>query len=170
MSEWHEGLSDEQIQQLKDNERCVQLIPAWMRMVFETMPFEDREYVYGSGWIADQDKYFVSSWTYRLRPDWKRPEKEKPKEKGKGEYATVAKSIDGERYCFALASGVYELCKAFSTVGFGGIEFEELPGEWHMGLRLFGERHGIVSVDYFGMGSPRLKPATPKRVRFWVEK
>lgn len=226
MTLWHEKLSDDDIQALKDNEKPFALLSNWQQEALDAMEIEDRERVNVHGWIAESGhptRY--GDITYRLRPDWKRPEKEqpkepkkepeteqvrhllttgtdqlsdeeielmiealqkilderkeKPKEQGHWEYWEIHKyrnSMMSLKTYYGIPlgdQGWTTLAQISSLVGFGGIEFEELPGEWHMGLILLdlGDDYPdkISVVDRFGMGSPRYKPATPKRVRFWAE-
>lgn len=70
-------------------------------------------------------------------------------------------------YRFMRGGIGFHLFEAYSMVGFGGIEFEECPNCWFMGLGLL-HGDGIEHMQY-DVREEKVKPATPKRVRFWVE-
>lgn len=59
----------------------------------------------------------------------------------------------------------YDLERAFSMVGFGGIQFEEST-QWFMGP-MFADPIGYTNI--LSTEDLTSKPAVPKRVRFWVE-
>lgn len=60
----------------------------------------------------------------------------------------------------------FNLHDAFSMVGFGGIQFEEWPNYWYPNF-LFVNKDGIAQDGTDAVLNN--KPATPAKVRFWVE-
>lgn len=98
---------------------------------------------------------------------------QKPKEQGRWEYCEVSLSdrLGGGRYYGVFNhDGWQSLSDAFSSVGFGGIEFEEAPGHWHMSLQMVAHDGDFqTSSRIENVTGYCLKPATPKRVRFWIE-
>lgn len=93
--------------------------------------------------------------------------------KGRWEYYDVTEyhnSMLCERKYYGISmwnQGWTTLINAASLVGFGGIEFEERPNQWFMSLQLI--EYGLRNRFLDFCGDIRVKPATPKRVRFWVE-
>ena len=76
MKKWYERLTDEQIQQLKDNQVPPGLIQSKELVdALEDMPNTDRQWWNGDYWVDDMESEFDrhSSTAYRLRPDWERP-------------------------------------------------------------------------------------------------
>jgi len=76
MRKWYEELTDEQIQQLKDNQVPPGLIQSKELVdALEDMPNTDRQWWDGKKWIPDNsfklDRH--SGLAHRLRPDWERP-------------------------------------------------------------------------------------------------
>ncbi len=178
MSDWHTELSDEQIEEMKTNSRPFGLIDKWMQTAFHGAakdPTIKLYYFEGTEW-QDHCLWTITNYycAYRLRPDWKRPEKE-PKEQGRWEYHDIKRHYSPYNDAYwgiGRGEGGWDtLSSAINcVVGFGGIEFAEVPGHWYMFLGLLSESgNGIVNADYYGMGSPRYKPATPSRCRFWIE-
>lgn len=171
MSEWHEGLTDEHIEQLKNNERPLGLCPCWMRVALIDMPNSDLQ-VYFNGWKRKPETLCIVERldrTYRLRPDWNRPEKTK---QGRWEYCEVfvtpteiGFTRQGMSYHFMCDEIEFGLAARENIVGFGGIEFKEEPGKFYgeiMGVNASGETVYLDSLDC-------VRPATPNRVRFFVE-
>ena len=151
MGNWYDNLSDEQIQQLKDNEYPFGLYGnGWMRDVFEAMPYADREYFGEYRWKSDGSDMFMEVWVYRLRRDWQRP---KPEMVGRWEYLEVD-VINNRNWLVRHLYSTRALSETMGMIGFGGIEFKEWPGVWYM--------HPMLDIEA-GI------PATPVRVRMWVE-
>lgn len=169
---WYDDLGELTIKMLKENATPFGLCPEWKQEVFYAMHAEDigvlQVYKSSSGWIP-YDRAFgfpMKSSTYRLNPNWKRPEEKPEKKEGHWEYCEVY--IDAGTYRFALSNGVdHYLFFAFNLSGFGGIEFAERPGEWHTKLMLWNDGGDYLSSAV--RADKDTRPATPKRVRFWVE-
>jgi len=186
---WYENLSNAQILELKDNIRPLMFCPEWMQEAFKFGVQCDGEYLdYEGKWnrvMAFAPTFFNSDGTVlRLRQFWQLPEPE-PKQGHWEEceiktgarpssdyipfkllhdyywFSRQAKSVDGIRRFVA-----YDLHQAFSMVGFGGIQFEEVTGYWYTGLR-FRSNDGLIEIASDAILNH--KPAIPKEVRFWVE-
>lgn len=87
---WYDNLTDEQITQLKENKTPLGLCEEWMQEAFlelrKISVAEDFDYLKhycgtGPGWLYPgfpelQSEYGYSNTTFRLIPDWQRPELE----------------------------------------------------------------------------------------------
>lgn len=94
-----------------------------------------------------------------------RPEPEKKKEQGEWKYREIYK--DSNEWWVGNSLGKFRpLGQCFSMVGFGGIEFEEWPDEWFMSFH-FVDLDGDPDSQAY-TSEKHCRPATPKRVRFWV--
>jgi len=173
MKNWYDGLTDQEIQQLKDNEKPLGLCPEWMQEAFRKIalkgePSRDLQY-YLDGWIP-YGTGNLTAYTYRLDPNWQRPEAKKEArweyfnvEKGCGDYARWEVTFSKKDWRGPVT---ITLMGAMGVVGFGGIEFEERPNEWCMHLlhvvqSFGGSSSWTISVH----ASADSKPATPKRIR-----
>jgi hypothetical protein len=73
----------------------------------------------------------------------------------------------GTFYYFTIDNTNFNLQEIFGIVGFGGFEFKEIPGRWFMNLVYKKNEDYLLRCD--GESKDRAMPATPSRVRFWVE-
>jgi hypothetical protein len=181
MKNWYDDLTDEQIQQLKDNKMPLGLCPDWMQQAFRKAVeegghlkfFASRGWASNGGGQEGEITYLLNhySLSLRLAPDWQRPEAEKKEEKW--EYFDVLKGC-GDYAQWEVTFGKRDwrgpvtltLIGAMGVVGFDGIEFEERPNEWCMHLlhivQSFG---GSSSWTISAHDSADSRPATPKRIR-----
>ena len=174
---WHDKIEADQIIWLKENAIPFGLCTEWKREALHSIHAEDigvlQVYDSPSGWMPfPNDRAFgAKAATYRLNPDWKRPEEKPEKKEGHWEYCEVKTDASDDVYSFSYKDLTWTLNYAQSFVGFGGIEFEEKPDiwccslmHWTSALQLLAT--GVEVVTDEGKGA---RPATPKRVRFWVE-
>lgn len=173
MSKWHEGLSDNQIEALKGNLTPYGLCWNPTKSIFPNMPPPDRELYDGVTWTSDSFANVTplsNKITYRLRPDWTRPEKKKSV--GRWEYCDVfvTPTVTGLTrqvmvYHFIHDEIEFSLGAREGMVGYSGIEFEEQPGVF------FDEMRGVTSKGYACplFDGDCVRPAVPVRVRFWRE-
>lgn len=154
---WWDGLSDSDVrllqgineplglQEFRDQSRLRYIYGAgdlemytdggWIRLIGVTNPFP-----------SDLKDYL----TYRLRPDWVRPEVKREL----WEYCEVECVGDRKVYTFNRFSTAWRLHKAQDMVGFGGYECKLVDGDLHW-------------LSFLPMGDEEKGPATPLRVRFW---
>jgi len=97
-------------------------------------------------------------------------EEKKAEPEGEWEICDVTRDTDCSGvlcWCFKRAAsgkrrwGI-EWC--VGMVGFGGIEYKEAHGDWYVGAGLFFKEDGLP-LSF--ICQPGMRPATPKRVRFW---
>jgi hypothetical protein len=163
---WYDELGELIIELLKENTTPFGLRTEWekdrFREIFKEEPASLQVYFGATnnwGTMDSDDLYLEGDRTYRLNPDWTRPEKAEKKE-GHWEYCEVY--IDAGTYRFTRSDGVdFLLHFALNVPGFGGIEFAERPDIWCCGL--------MLGVEGAKADVKDARPATPKRVRFWVE-
>lgn len=159
--EWYDDLSDETINRLKQLCYVYEDLDTKTQQILCSIPLDDLWFrdMYGRWGVVQSvegDGGLCRGLTYRLRLGWQRPEK---KTQGNWEECEIKIrhiGSEGGWYFFQCRKGTFDLVNAFSMVGFGGIQFE-----------------GDNPSYYYGFGDcysgDRQKPATPKRVRFWVE-
>lgn len=161
---WWDGITEANIQILKDNKTPLGLMPEHSRGVFDSIERSLIQYYCNGVWRQMTDYIpFSLCYAYRLNPNWQKPEPKK--EEGHWEYFDILE--ENMNYFFHNEDNDWKLHKAFSMVGFGGIEFEECSNCWFMGLGLL-HGDGIEHMQYDVRGE-EVKPATPKRVRFWMK-
>lgn len=174
---WYDELLEYQFDWLRNNKTPFGLCNEWKQAVFREMQKEKEKGMqsyYPDYWVdcGEWGAIYKGS-TYRLNPDWRRPEEqpEQPEKKeGRWEYCEVYN--DAGAYRFTLSNGVdHYLFFAFNLSGFGGIEFEEKPDIWCCGLMLWVSAFQLLAAGVEGAKADvkDARPATPKRVRFWVD-
>lgn len=169
---WYDDVSDEKIKQLQNNKTVFGLLDTEDRNILVKAAGQDLvEHYTLLDWRLKLSCDLISSSCYRIKPDFKKPEPEK--QKGRWEYYNIFKDFfSAHNYAFRRKSSEWKIHYAFSMIGFGGIEFKENPGRWYMYLPLItqniAQNIGLTS-PYCAESEQSYKPATPLRVRFWVE-
>lgn len=159
MSNWYDGLTDVEIQYLKDNTQAYCFCAGWMQDALRECTADNAlQYITNNGWFT-ASKIDFKGYTYRLSPSWQRSAKQ-----GRWEYCDIIKNHNGLEWEFVRYEHTMGLYRAFNQVGFGGIEFEEWPDRWFW--KLVGKTTDGRVVDVSQI--EEAKPATPKRVRFWI--
>lgn len=183
---WWDNLSDEQITMLKLNKLPLCYSPKPIIDSFGLIPSEDLEMLNLIGnWRKCVFSGLSGGACYRLRPDWTRPGRQveyapygakeiwdgadPAKKNGHWEYCEIEVrhyktcGYETSEYCFERENTGFKLYEAFSMVGFGGIEFEEDPGNWFYYLVAKRNILALCTAD------EKDKPGTPSGVRFWVQ-
>ena len=75
MTHWSDDYTDEQIQEMKDNEKPFGLCEDWMQDAFKRMDNSELDH-YLSSWSEHIYSSLTNPSVYRLRLGWERPEKE----------------------------------------------------------------------------------------------
>ena len=173
---WYDKLDEFEIKMLKENMTPFGLCPERKREMFYAIHADDisvlQMYDSSFGWILYNRAFGfpMKAANYRLDPDWQRPEPEK--KEGHWEYCEVKRDYDSNSnlnlYSFSYRKNRRGLYSAQTLVGFGGFEFEEKPGEWHWSLMGWNVIHEAMQASAW-REMDTVIPATPKRVRFWVE-
>lgn len=158
---WYDGLTEEQIQQLKDNTTVLCRCPEWMQEAFSEMPDE----ITGLRGVLPMDLYGYNGkcaiHTYFLHPDFSLPKKPEyeiyPVEVNSvGDYIVV----NGENRTIRLSNAIYQK-------GFSGMQFEGQVDEsmWFNGMRFLSDDGFTFGADE---GITGRKMAVPVRVRWKV--
>lgn len=158
---WYDQLTESQETWFKNLQCPFGLLTANEQKRFGPVPIELIQHWNGHDWlkVPSRENHFYPEYAYRLDPNWQRPPK------GHWEYCEV--EIRHDRVCdyetseywFEREGCGFPLEIAMRHVGFDGFQFEHIDG-WHMTL--------MFAEDW--IDAENRKPATPKRVRFWVEK
>jgi hypothetical protein len=168
--EWYDKLSDKLVERLKSNTQALVFCAWWLQEAFKKMPMADRDFLCMDGnWCTDCDNKTEPGYVYRLRPDWQRPAKPEPKEKGRREEWEVS-------FC----NGVYTVCtsagqclplRVITNYKVMGYQFKEWPGRWFAWPTELVRPNEADSYAYKNnaefMASSR--PATLTKVMVWVE-
>lgn len=163
--EWYEGVSDEQIAQLKNNKQVLGLCPDMVRDRMKEIPRNDLQYYSRSrAWkecATSFDRAPYPNDTYRLRPDWERPKPEK--KEPKWEVGKVELDRAENQYYFWHNLVFHTLPLAVSIKGYDGTTFKEWPGLWLAAVNMWVD---AASNKIYHSPGEGLIPATPVQVRF----
>jgi hypothetical protein len=169
MSNWWDGMGGNDEQVLKENIVPFKFLPIDLQQLLREMPAADREWLDSNGdWLIDTQREIYDGITYRLRPDWKRPEPEE--DKGWVRYEVLF--CQQSRAHYHICNGVkFEIGLSRRHVDFLGIEYAERPGFICMSLMVYWKDEDAEGGDFLMDGwhveqAEKVRPATPKYIYF----